>query len=102
MVGFARRPGQTHRIAELGFRFHRIIAQEVDRLAHLGDSVRQGLAGFPRHQRHQPVGVRFKRVSHVAQDPGARRSALGVPVLLGVMSDLVRRLHVLFGGLVKG
>jgi hypothetical protein len=40
----------------------RVIAQEIDRLAHFGGGVLQRLARFPDRQRHQLMPVRFEQI----------------------------------------
>jgi hypothetical protein len=57
---------------ELLARLLGVVAQEVDRLAHLGDAVGQRLAGFLGAQRHELRHARFQQVAGVFQDRGAR------------------------------
>ena len=58
-----------------------VIAQEVDRLAHLGDAVGQGLAGLAGRDRGEFGHVLLVEIGHAAQDVGALGDRDGRPFL---------------------
>ena len=64
----------------------RIVAAEIDRLAHFINAILQRLAGFARHQGNQAVRVRLQSISHGAQVLGARAAADLVPARLRLHS----------------
>ena len=82
-----RRDADDH-AARLGAGFHlrrfgRVVAQEVDRLAHLGDAVGQRLAGLARAKREELDGIRLVEVGGAPQDIRPLGDRAGRPHRLG-------------------
>ena len=65
-IALAGRPGQLAR-RRLGQRLHGVVAQEIHRLAHLGDRIGQGLAGLAHAPGDQLGRVRLVQVGGAAQ-----------------------------------
>ena len=57
----------------------RVVAQEVDGLAHVAERVLQRLAGLAHHHRHQAHAVALVEVGGLVEDRRARRAAQPVP-----------------------
>ena len=79
LVALARGPGQAQRAAELRARPCRVVAQEIDRLAHLGDAVRNGLARLAHAHRDQLGRVLLEQVGGPVERCGADVGRRGVP-----------------------
>src|SRR3546814_16139240 len=78
----AGRAGEGDRPAEIGARLRGIIAQEIDRLAHLGDRVDQRLARLV-HREPQKQRVAFlDQVGGAFEPLGAKGAAGEAPVAL--------------------
>ena len=67
-VLLAGRAGKERVAGEEPARLGRIVAAEIDRLAHLRDAVVERLAALAGKQRDQPVAVRLDRVGGALQD----------------------------------
>ena len=85
-------------VVEVAPHLLRVVAQEVDRLAHFGDGVGAGLAGFAHQQRHQPQDVGLEPVGAAFEHRGARLGRGRCPRGRGVGGGGQRRLHVVDGG----
>ncbi len=84
LVALARRPGQAQRRAEIRPRARGVVAQEVHRLAHLGDAVGHRLAGFAHAHRDQLGQALFEQVRRLARAPWPRVLGRGcVPLAAG-------------------
>ncbi|MCW0416701.1 hypothetical protein NB689_002455 [Xanthomonas sacchari] len=92
-VGFAGRPGQALGRTELRARLAGVVAQEIHRLAHFGDAVGQGLAGFLDAQRHELGHARFQQVGGVFEDGGAAGGRGAVPGRISGRGIAQRLLH---------
>ena len=66
-------------IAEVVAGLHRVVAQEVHRLAHFGDGVGKGLAGFANQQPHQRLDFCLHQVGGTLQNRGALCRRGGLP-----------------------
>ena len=66
-VALARRPGQRHRAGEQAPRLRRVIAQEIDRLAHVALRVLQRLAGLAHDHRHEARLVALEQIGGAVQ-----------------------------------
>ena len=71
-----------------------VVAQEVDRLAHLADGVTPALAGLAHGKRAKAVAFRLQGVRHAAQDLGAAGPAQGVPPRLRLAGEAEGVVHV--------
>ena len=60
-VALAGRARQRGLVREIATRARRVVAQEIDRLAHFADGVGQGLAGLAHAARHQRRAVLFEQ-----------------------------------------
>ena len=78
-VGFTGRARQLFGMAELLACLLGVIAQEVDRFAHFGNTVGQALASFLDAQCHELRQARFELVRRVFQDRGAAGGRGAVP-----------------------
>ncbi len=83
LIALAGRAGQLFGLAEQAPRHGGVVAQEVGRLADLGDRVGQALAGFAHAQRDELAAARFELVGGVFQDRGAAGRGQAIPVGLG-------------------
>ncbi len=81
-IALAGRPGQRRLFREQHAAALGIIAQEVDRLAHLAQRVGERLARLAHGKRHQLGAVRLVEIGGTLQDAGARIGAELVPFAL--------------------
>ena len=80
-VGLARRPGQHHRRGEFGPRPRGVVAAEIDRLAHLGHAIADGLPRLARAHGHELGHMGFHEAGHAVEAGRAlgRRSRVPAP-----------------------
>ena len=81
-IGLARRTRQRLQPLELRLRLDRVVAAEIDRLAHFGDAIVQRLAALAREDGDQPVRLALHRVGHGFENVRALRPAERIPVRL--------------------
>ncbi len=87
-------------VAEVLARLHGVEAQEVHRLAHLGDAVAEGLAGFAGEQAHQRLELRFHQVGGAFQHGGTLGRRGGLPDRCGGLGGVHCVADVLGAGLL--
>ncbi|MNU99998.1 hypothetical protein D3C71_901530 [compost metagenome] len=68
-------------VGEVVARLGGVVAQEVHRLAHLGDGVGEGLAGFAHQQAHQGLQLGFHQIGGAIQHGGTLGRRSGLPDL---------------------
>ncbi len=79
-----------------------VVAQEVGGLAHFGERVRDGAAGFTNKNGHQLGAVALDQIGGGIEDFGACGAAQAIPVERGVRSRRERRVYLGFGGVADG
>ena len=78
-VILSRRAGKLHRMFELAARFAGVIAQEIDRLAHLGNTVEQRLARLALAQAEEFIGVILEQVRRFFEQQRTLCAAQRIP-----------------------
>ena len=80
------RPKRTVRVvAEACTYLRRVVAQEIHRLAHFGDGVRQRLPGFAHQQAEQRLHAAFEQIGGAVEHVGAVAGRRRLPDLEGVL-----------------
>ena len=82
-IALASGARQQHR-SEIGARAHRVVAAEVDRLAHLRDGVRNRPTALADDQRHKLGKPRLEEIADAGEDRRARARGHRVPIGRGV------------------
>ena len=91
-VGLARGAPERDGPGEQPPRLRRVVAQEVDRLAHVAQRVLHRLAGLAHHDGHEAHAVALVEVGGAVEDPCALRAAEPVPGVPGRVRAGDRRL----------
>ena len=82
VLRLARRARQLRRARRTGGAPRRVVAQEVDRLAHVAQRVLQRLAGLAHDHGHEPRAVALEEIGRGFEDLRACRAAQRVPGVL--------------------
>ena len=99
LVALARRPRHGHRLLEIGAGPRGVVAEEVHRLAQVGDGILERLARLANKEAEQLRAVLLVEGCGLLEDDGTGLAALPVPGLLRRIGQRQRARHVLRVGL---
>jgi hypothetical protein len=91
LVALPGRAAEPQRLCKLRPRPLGVVAQEIHRLAQIGQRAFERLAGLADQQRHEPRRVLLVEIGGLLEDAGALRPAKPVPVHLGARAALSAR-----------